>query len=56
MSMIDLIPVSLRALPRDAAILLFTQFTRLFAYGALSVLLVFYLVSLGLAETQVGCF
>ncbi len=50
----DLIPVSLRALPRDAAILFLTRFTRLFAYGALSVVLVFYLVSLGLTETQVG--
>ena len=54
MSMMDLIPVSLRALPRDAAILFFTRFTRLFAYGALSVVLVFYLVSLGLTETQEG--
>src|SRR2546429_6708175 len=54
MSMMDLIPVSLRALPRDAAILFFTRFTRLFAYGALSVVLVFYLVSLGLTEAQVG--
>src|SRR2546430_8631489 len=54
MSMMDLIPVSLRALPRDAVILFFTRFARLFAYGALSVVLVFYLVSLGLTETQVG--
>src|SRR5438445_7046305 len=54
MSMINLIPVSLRALPRDAAILFLTRFTRLFAYGALSVVLVFYLVSLGLTATQVG--
>src|SRR5258707_2496935 len=54
MSMMDLIPDSLRALPRDAAILFLTRFTRLFAYGALSVILVFYLVSLGLTETQVG--
>jgi MFS family permease len=54
MSMMDLIPVSLRALPRDAAILFLTRFTRLFAYGALSVVLVFYLVSLGLTEAQVG--
>src|ERR1700739_2162800 len=50
----DLIPVSLRSLPRDATILFFTRFTRLFAYGALSVVLVFYLVSLGLTEAQVG--
>ena len=54
MSMMDLIPVSLRALPRDAAILFLTRFTRLFAYGALSVVLVFYLVGLGLSEAQVG--
>src|SRR5438477_3326788 len=54
MSMMDLIPVSLRALPRDAAILFVSRFTRLFAYGALSVILVFYLVSLGLSEAQVG--
>ncbi|HEY6128640.1 MAG TPA: MFS transporter [Candidatus Acidoferrum sp.] len=47
-------PVSLRTLPRDAAILFLTRFTRLFAYGALSVVLVFYLVSLGITETQVG--
>src|SRR5436305_13572257 len=54
MSMMDLIPVSLRALPRGAAILFCTRFARLFAYGALSVVLVFYLVSLGLTESQVG--
>src|SRR5499433_695876 len=50
----ELIPVSLRALPRDAVVLFSTRFTRLFAYGALSVILVFYLVSLGLNEAQVG--
>ena len=50
----ELIPVSLRALPRDAVVLFSTRFTRLFAYGALSVILVFYLVSLGLTEAQVG--
>jgi len=50
----DLIPIALRALPRDAVILFITRFTRLFAYGALSVILVFYLVSLGLQEAQVG--
>jgi MFS family permease len=48
------IPVSLRALPRDGVILFISRFTRLFAYGALSVILVFYLVSLGLSESQVG--
>jgi MFS family permease len=54
MSIGNLIPESLRALPRDAAVLFATRFTRLFAYGALSVILVFYLVSLGLTEAQVG--
>lgn len=34
--------------------LFLTRFLRLFAYGALSVVLVFYLVSLGLTESQVG--
>jgi len=54
MSLINLIPVSLRALPRDGIVLFLTRFLRLFAYGALSVVLVFYLVSLGLSEAQVG--
>ena len=54
MYLINLIPVSLRALPRDGIVLFLTRFLRLFAYGALSVVLVFYLVSLGLSETQVG--
>lgn len=52
--MADLIPASLRTLPRDGVVLFLTRFTRLFAYGALSVVLVFYLVSLGLTEAQVG--
>src|SRR5215831_17444185 len=50
----DLIPASLRVLPKDAVVLFTTRFTRLFAYGALSVILVFYLVSPGLTEAQVG--
>lgn len=54
MSLIHLIPQALRALPRDAVMLFLTRFLRLFAYGALSVVLVFYLVSLGLTESQVG--
>lgn len=54
MSVMDLMPVALRALPRDAVVLFLTRFLRLFAYGALSVILVFYLVSLGLTESQVG--
>lgn len=54
MSLMGLIPVSLRTLPRDGVVLFLSRFTRLFAYGALSVILVFYLVSLGLSEAQVG--
>jgi MFS family permease len=38
----------------DARLLFFTRFTRLFAYGALSVVLVFYLTGLGLSEPQTG--
>ena len=47
-------PISLRALSGDVWLLFMTRITRLFAYGALSVVLVFYLVSLGLTEAQVG--
>jgi len=50
----NFIPSSLRALPRDGVVLFLTRFLRLFAYGALSVVLVFYLVSLGLTEADVG--
>ena len=52
--MASLIPEPLRVLPRDGVVLFLTRFTRLFAYGALSVVLVFYLVSLGLTEAEVG--
>ncbi len=38
----------------DTLLLFVTRFTRLFAYGSLSVVLVLYLTSLGLAESQVG--
>jgi MFS family permease len=41
-------------LTRDAALLFATRFTRLFAYGSLSVVLVFYLVGLGLDESEIG--
>src|SRR5215472_14009275 len=54
MSLMLVIPASLRTLPRDGVLLFISRFTRLFAYGALSVVLVFYLVSLGLSEAQVG--
>jgi MFS family permease len=42
------------ALPGDTLLLFVTRFTRLFAYGSLSVVLVLYLTSLGLGESQVG--
>ena len=38
----------------DARLLFATRFLRLFAYGALSVVLVLYLVELGLSETETG--
>jgi MFS family permease len=38
----------------DACLLFVTRFTRLFAYGALSVILVFYLTGVGLSESQTG--
>src|SRR5215210_5923708 len=47
-------PNVLQQLTRDAWLLFATRFIRLFAYGALSVVLVFYLVGLGLSESQTG--
>src|SRR5690349_18615185 len=47
-------PASLQQLTRDGWLLFGTRFIRLFAYGALSVVLVFYLVALGLSESQTG--
>ena len=44
----------LSSLTHDARLLFLTRFTRLFAYGALSVILVFYLTGLGLSESQTG--
>jgi MFS family permease len=41
-------------LTRDVWLLFATRFARLFAYGALAVVLVFYLVALGLSESQTG--
>ena len=38
----------------DAGLLLVTRSVRLFAYGSLSVILVFYLTSLGLSTSQTG--
>jgi len=45
---------ALPQLTRDAWLLFATRFIRLFAYGALSVVLVFYLVGIGLSEAQTG--
>jgi MFS family permease len=47
-------PSALQHLTRDAWLLFATRFIRLFAYGALSVILVFYLVGLGLSASQTG--
>lgn len=49
-----LFPTTLRTLTTDAWLLFGTRFIRLFAYGSLSVILVFYLVSMGLSESQTG--
>jgi MFS family permease len=49
-----LIPDALKSLNRDAWLLFLTRFTRLFAYGLVSVVLVFYLVGIGLSESQTG--
>jgi MFS family permease len=54
MSMTNLIPIALKTLTRDGWLLFVTRFARLFAYGSLSVILVFYLVGLGLTEAQSG--
>lgn len=50
----NLIPIALKALTRDGWLLFATRFARLFAYGSLSVILVFYLIGLGLTEAQSG--
>ena len=47
-------PNALRALTRDGWLLFATRSIRLFAYGAVSVVLVFYLVGLGFSESQTG--
>src|SRR5690349_16783388 len=44
----------IRSLDADARLLFATRFIRLFAYGALSVVLVLYLVGLGLSESDTG--
>ena len=45
---------ALQHLTRDGRLLFATRFVRLFAYGSLSVVLVFYLVAVGLSEAQAG--
>lgn len=47
-------PHIFRQLTPDGWLLFATRFVRLFAYGALSVVLVFYLIGLGLSESRTG--
>jgi len=49
-----LIPPALQRLTIDGWLLFATRFIRLFAYGSLSVVLVFFLVGIGLTEAQTG--
>src|SRR5258708_22860706 len=49
---IDAVPGVLKGMTRDGWLLFFTRFMRLFAYGSLSVVLVFYLIALGLSASQ----
>jgi MFS family permease len=48
------LPAALEHLTRDAWLLFATRFIRLFAYGSLSVVLVFYLVGIGLSQPRTG--
>jgi predicted MFS family arabinose efflux permease len=48
------VPPALQRLTRDGWLLFITRFVRLFAYGSVSVVLVFYLVGAGLSAPQVG--
>jgi MFS family permease len=54
MSTPTLVPSALKTLTQDGWLLFLTRFIRLFAYGSISVVLVFYLVGLGLSESQTG--
>jgi MFS family permease len=54
MATTNFIPSVLRTLPSDGWLLFATRFARLFAYGSLSVILVFYLIGIGLTEAQAG--
>jgi MFS family permease len=48
------VPLTLQRLTHDGWLLFATRFLRLFAYGSLSVVLVFFLVGVGLSQTQIG--
>lgn len=48
------LPIALQRLTQDGWLLFATRSIRLFAYGSLSVVLVFYLIGLGLSESQAG--
>jgi len=50
----SIVPAVLAQLPLDGVLLFATRFIRLFAYGSLSVVLVFYLIGIGLSEPQTG--
>ena len=54
MSTVSLKSTGLQVLTPDGWLLFLTRFTRLFAYGSLSLVLVFYLTGLGLSESQTG--
>jgi MFS family permease len=46
--------LAVASLERDGRLLFLSRFVRLVAYGSLSVVLVFYLIAIGLTETQIG--
>src|SRR5260370_41057602 len=54
MTISGLLPSVCRVLTRDGYLLFLTRFMRLFVYGSLSVVLVFYLIGLGLTASQIG--
>src|ERR1700716_1321190 len=54
MAITRFLPGALGVLTRDGYLLFLTRFMRLFAYGSLSVVLVFYLIGLGLSDSQTG--
>jgi len=51
---LSIVPTVLQQLPFDGWLLFATRSIRLFAYGSLSVVLVFYLIGIGLSEPQTG--